>query len=113
MGGGGAEGSPATGDGGRAAGSLTPAVDGPHVCIFASLQLEGSGVGDLLYMSSSAHLVRLIKFSYFIVRKFIKLPGITATVVALPVDPQNKIHFAPWVTVFNRFLFIHCSAIPA
>ena len=84
-----------------------------HVCIFASLQLEGSGVGDLLYMSSSAHLVRLIKLSYFIVRKFVKLPGITATVVALPVDPWNKIHFAPCVTVFNRFSFIHCSAISA
>ena len=41
MGDGRAEGSLAIGDRGQAAGSL-PDVDGPHVCIFESLQLEGS-----------------------------------------------------------------------
>ena len=108
-----AEGSLAIGDRGQAAGSLTPDVDGPHVCIFESLQLADSYVGDLLYMSSSAHPVKLIKLGYFIVRKFVKLPGITATVVALPGDPRNKIHFAPCGTVFNHFSFIHRSAILA
>ena len=44
-----AEGSSAIGDGGQAAVSLTPDLDGKHVCIFESLQLEGSYVGDLLY----------------------------------------------------------------
>ena len=46
MGDGGAEGSSATGDGGQAGVSLTPMVDGTHVCIFA--QLEGLYGGDLL-----------------------------------------------------------------
>ena len=49
MGGGRAEGSSAIGDRGRAAISLTPDVDGTHVHIFASWQLEGSYIGDLLY----------------------------------------------------------------
>ena len=44
-----AERSSAIGDGGQAAVSLTPDLDGKHVCIFESLQLEGSYVGDLLY----------------------------------------------------------------
>ena len=35
-----AEGSLAIGDRGQAAGSLTPDVDGPHVCIFESSQLK-------------------------------------------------------------------------
>ena len=48
MGDGRAEGSSAIGDGGQAAVSLTPDVDGTHVHIFESLQLEGSYVGDLL-----------------------------------------------------------------
>jgi hypothetical protein len=43
-----AEGSPAIGDEGQAAVSLTPDVDGMHVCIFESSQLEGSYVGELL-----------------------------------------------------------------
>ena len=38
-------------DGGQAAISLTPDVDGTHVHIFESSQLEGSYVGDLLYMT--------------------------------------------------------------
>ena len=46
MGDGRAEGSPATGDGGQAAVSLTPDVDGTHVRIFESSQLQGSCVGD-------------------------------------------------------------------
>ena len=37
-----------TEDGGQAAISLTPDVDGTRVCIFESLQLEGSYLGDLL-----------------------------------------------------------------
>lgn len=46
MGDGGAEGSSATGDGGQAAISLMPDVDGTG----SGLQLEGSKVGDLLYV---------------------------------------------------------------
>ena len=37
------------GDGGQAAILLTPDIDGMHVCIFESSQLEGSHVGDLMY----------------------------------------------------------------
>ena len=44
-----AERSSAIGDGAQAAVSLAPDVDRKHVCIFESLQLEGSYVGDLLY----------------------------------------------------------------
>ena len=36
----------------KAAVSLTSDVDGRHVCIFESLQLEGSHVGNLLYTVS-------------------------------------------------------------
>ena len=50
MGGGTAEGSSVIGDGGQAAMSLTPDVDGMHVHNFESSQLEGSYVGDLLYL---------------------------------------------------------------
>ena len=49
MGDGRAGGSSAVGDGGQAALSFTPDVDGLHVHIFESSQLEGSYVGDLLY----------------------------------------------------------------
>ena len=48
MGDGRAEGSSATGDGGQAAISLMPDVDGTHVCIFESSKVEGLYVGDLL-----------------------------------------------------------------
>ena len=48
MGDGRAEGSSAIGDGGQAAISLMHDVDGTHVCIFESSQLEGSNVGDSL-----------------------------------------------------------------
>ena len=48
MGDGGAEGSSATGDGGQAAISLTPATDGTQVRIFESSQLPGWYVGGLL-----------------------------------------------------------------
>ena len=44
----GAEGSPARGDRGRAAVSLTPDTDGMHRRIFASVRREGSYAGDLL-----------------------------------------------------------------
>ena len=47
MGDGRTEGLAATGDGGQAALSLTPDVDGMYVCIFESLQVENSYVGDL------------------------------------------------------------------
>ena len=47
MGDGRAEGSSAIGDGGQAAISLMPDVDGMNVRIFESSQLEGSYVGDL------------------------------------------------------------------
>ena len=49
MGDGRAEGSSTIGDRGQAAISLMPDVDGVHIRIFESLQLEGSYVGDLLY----------------------------------------------------------------
>ena len=49
MGDGRAEGSSAIGDRGQAAISLTPDVDGMHVRIFESSQLEGMYAGDLLY----------------------------------------------------------------
>ena len=42
VGDGGAEGSSATGDGGQAAVSLTSDIDGMHIRIFQSSQLEGS-----------------------------------------------------------------------
>ena len=51
MGDGRAEGSAAIGDGGQAAISLTPDVDGTHVHIFENSQLKGLYVGDLLYSS--------------------------------------------------------------
>ena len=51
MGDGRAEGSSVIGDARQAAISLTPDVDGTHVCIFQNSQLEGSYVGDLLYSS--------------------------------------------------------------
>ena len=54
MGDGRAEGSSEVGDGGQAAISLMPDVDGMHVRIFRSSQLEGSYVGDLLYFFSIA-----------------------------------------------------------
>ena len=55
MGDGRAEGSSAIGDRRRAAISLTPDIDGMHVCIFESLQLEGSYLGELLYVKPSAN----------------------------------------------------------
>ena len=48
MGEGRAEGPSAIGDRGQAAVSLMPDIDGMHVCIFESLQFEGSYVGDVL-----------------------------------------------------------------
>ena len=53
-----AERSSARGEGGQDAVSLTPDVDGKHVRIFESLQLEGWCVGDLLYQEwfSPLHL---------------------------------------------------------
>ena len=43
-----AEGPSAKGDRGQAVISLMPDIDGMHVCIFESLQLEGSYVGGVL-----------------------------------------------------------------
>ena len=51
MGDGRAEGSSAIGDGRQATRSLMPDVDGMHVHISESSHLEGSYVGDLLYIS--------------------------------------------------------------
>ena len=45
-----AEGLSAIGDRGRAAISLMPDGNGTHIHIFESSQLEGSYVGDLLYV---------------------------------------------------------------
>ena len=50
MGNGRAERSSAIGDGGQAARSFMSEVDGKHVHIFESSQLEGSYVGNLLYL---------------------------------------------------------------
>ena len=50
MGDGRAEESSSVGDGEQAAISLMPDIDGTHVGIFESSQLEGSYVGDLLYL---------------------------------------------------------------
>ena len=49
-----AEGLSAKGDGGQAAISFRPDTDGTHVCIFKSSHLEGSRVGDLLYLLTQA-----------------------------------------------------------
>ena len=49
VGNGGAEGSSPIGDGGQAAISFMPDVDGTHVRIFERLRLEGSYVRDLLW----------------------------------------------------------------
>ena len=49
MGDGRAERLSAIGDAGQAAISLMPDIDGMHVCIFESSQLEGLYVEDLLY----------------------------------------------------------------
>ena len=49
MGDGRAEGWSVIGDGGQAAISLTPDVDGLRILIFESSQPEGSCVGELLY----------------------------------------------------------------
>ena len=58
MGDGRTEGLSAIGDGGQAAISLTPDIDGMHVRIFESSQLEGSYVGDLLYLNSGVQIKR-------------------------------------------------------
>lgn len=50
MGNGRAEGSSATGDGGQAAVSLTPDVDGTHICSLGSSQLVDTDVGGFLYV---------------------------------------------------------------
>ena len=55
MGDGRAERSSAIGDGGQAAISLMPHLDGMYVRIFESLQLDGSYVGDLLYLGPSVN----------------------------------------------------------
>ena len=60
---------PATGDGGQAAISLMPNVDGTHVCISESLQFEGSYVGDFqhqphLIISTAPILVWVTNLSF-------------------------------------------------
>ena len=66
MGDGRAEGMSAIGDGGQAAISLMPDVDGTHIRIFESSKLEDSYVGDLLspksYFIIFEHLVLLMKY---------------------------------------------------
>ena len=52
-----AEGLSRIGDRGQAAVSLTPDVDGMHVYIFGSLQLEGLYVGDFLKASYSKDFI--------------------------------------------------------
>ena len=55
---GGAQARSATGEGGPAAGPLTPDADGAHVCTFESLTLESSYVGDSLYHVTWKHHAR-------------------------------------------------------
>ena len=50
-----AEGLSAVGDGGQAAISLMPDVDGTHICIFESSRLEGSYIWDLLFCHLQQH----------------------------------------------------------
>ena len=58
MGGAIAEGLSAIGAGGQAAVSLTSDADVTHICIFESSYLEGSYVGNLLYLQITIHLQR-------------------------------------------------------
>ena len=51
-----AEGSSAIVDGGHAAISLMPDIDGMHAQMFESLQLESQYVGDLLYIYVYTHM---------------------------------------------------------
>ena len=57
-----AEGLSAKGDGGQAAISLITDIDGTHVRIFESSHLEGSRVGDLLYLLTQASFWVLLWF---------------------------------------------------
>ena len=50
-----AEGLSVTEDGGQAAISLTPGIDGTHIRILESSQLEGSYVGDLVDFKSETN----------------------------------------------------------
>ena len=52
----------AKGDGGQAAISFIPDTDGTYVCIFKSSHLEGSHVGDLLYLLTQASFWVLLWF---------------------------------------------------
>ena len=65
MGDGRAEGSSAIGDGGQAAVSLRPDVDGMHIRTLESLQLESLYVGDLLYLKKCFAVVAL-EFAIYI-----------------------------------------------
>ena len=80
MGDGRVEGSSAIGDGGQAAISLTPDVDGTHVCIFESSQLEGSYVGDLCIVNSAAVYIGCM---YLFELEFLCFPDIYPGVVLL------------------------------
>ena len=57
MGDGRGEGSSAIENGGQAAISLTPDIDGTHVGLFESSQFESSYVGDLLYLGTGEQKV--------------------------------------------------------
>ena len=58
------KGSSATGDRGQAAISLIPDVDGTHIPIFESWQLEGLYVGDLLYCLSYTVCGRILLWQH-------------------------------------------------
>ena len=60
----GAEGWSATGDGGPAARSGAPGVDGARVRVFQSSQLKGSYVGDLLYHDRATHMSFWLRGEY-------------------------------------------------
>ena len=86
MGEGRAEGSSATGDGGQAEVSLTPDADGTHICIFESLQLEGSYVGDLLCLPQPQKLV--VHLNHSITRIILRETASEYTQVIKETDPQ-------------------------
>ena len=83
MGEGRAEALSATGDGGRPAMSLTPAVDGTHVRTFESSQLEGLCVGDSLYLSNDSNMTASCS------RRCGSLSA------SIPCDPRGSAHWQP------------------
>ena len=64
------KGSSLIGETGQAASSLIPDVDGMHIHIFESSQLEGSQVGDLLFFHSTLIFYKSISFHWLTILTF-------------------------------------------